>query len=197
MTFSSPQRIAALILEREFPTAPSIIPPTVTLLVGHLVVDTSQLSHASPDSWFIDHFISDAGRHHTLGVGDHIVVYHHFLPSPTEPALLPAFSGVLTHVTAWSPSAVEFNVRDAHVGGAHPRTIRIPHAAARLSWFRHLQGRLFWPRCFHEISRPPFTLMPKCGFPSIEGRVRVPRDSDDLPRWDLAPAWVHGPSLSP
>ncbi|KAG1766349.1 hypothetical protein EV702DRAFT_1204220 [Suillus placidus] len=158
----------------------------MTLLIGHLVIDSSQSSHDSPDSWFIDHFISDAGRHHTLGFGDHIIVYRDFL-GPTDPTVLPAFSGMLTHITAWSSTAVEFNVWDAHVGGLHPRTIRIPQGATRLAWVHHLQGRLlFWPRCFHEVSRPPFTLMPKCALPSNVGRERVPHDSDDLPQWDLA-----------
>jgi hypothetical protein len=45
----------------------------------------------------------------------------------------------------------------------------------------------FWPQCFHEISRPPFTLMPKCTVPSIVGQERVTRDSDDLPQWDEVP----------
>lgn len=185
MAFLSPQRVAALILEREFPVLPP--PSTVTLIIGHLVINSSQSSHDSPDSWFVDHFISDAGRQHTLGLGDHIMVYRSF-PNPTSPTVLPAFSGILTHITAWGSSAVEFSVCDAHVGGLHPRTIRIPRAAARLSWFRHLQGSLFfWPQCFHEISQPPFTLMPKSTVPSIAGRERVPRDSDDLPQWDKVP----------
>jgi hypothetical protein len=32
-------------------------------------------------------------------------------------------------------------------------------------------------------------LMPKCAQPSIVDRERIPRDSDDLPQWDLAPPW--------
>lgn len=192
MAFISPQCVAALILEREFPTTsyPTIQPPAATLLVGHLVINFNQSSLASPDSWFIDHFISDAGCGNTLGVGDHVIVYRDLLTSQTDPDILPAFSGRLTRVTAWSPAAVEFDVLDDHVGGSHPRTIRVPRGATRLSWGRNLQGRLhFFPSCFHEVSRPSFTLMPKCAQPSIVDKERVPRDSDDLPRWDLAPSW--------
>lgn len=136
MASISSQRVVALILEREFPTTsyPPIQPPTATLLVGHLVINFQQSSLASPDSWFINHFISGAGCGNTPGVGDHVIVYRDLLTRQPNPDILPAFSGRLTRITAWSPAAVEFDVFDDHVGGSHPRTICVPRAATRLSW---------------------------------------------------------------
>ncbi|KAG1844001.1 hypothetical protein C8R48DRAFT_780458 [Suillus tomentosus] len=124
--------------------------------------------------WVFDGFIS-ADEDITIGVGDAIQVYHcHFLSSLSPPFPPPAFCGHISHISGWSHTHIAFTVQICASAASpcvsHRRTIYVPTATARLSWWQSLWGTLIpLPRCITLDHRPPFTLTWKQLAPSAIG----------------------------